>query len=105
LLSGDTVRRFWKGDEGQLSDFATRLTASSDFFNRRGAHDGLTLGDLVSYNDKHNELNGEGNNDGSSNNQSWNHGAEQLGMPASSLCASVRNEICSQLCCCPRAHP
>jgi isoamylase len=83
----DTVRRFWKGDEGQLSDFATRLTASSDFFNRRGrkpwasvnfitAHDGLTLADLVSYDGKHNELNGEDNNDGSFNNYSWNHGAE-----------------------------
>jgi isoamylase len=99
----DTVRRFWKGDEGQLSDFATRLTASSDFFNRRGrkpwasvnfvtAHDGLTLGDLVSYNDKHNELNGEGNNDGSSNNHSWNHGAEGPTRDASILALRERQK-------------
>ncbi|MGH7089784.1 MAG: glycogen debranching protein GlgX, partial [Stellaceae bacterium] len=83
----DTARGFWKGDEGTLSDFATRLTASGDIFNRRGrrplasvnfitAHDGFTLNDLVSYNDKHNEANGEENRDGSSNNSSWNHGAE-----------------------------
>jgi isoamylase len=83
----DTVRRFWKGDEGQMSDFATRLTASSDLFNRRGrkpwdsvnfitAHDGFTLNDLVSYSDKHNEANGEGGKDGSSDNNSWNHGVE-----------------------------
>jgi isoamylase len=83
----DTVRRFWKGDEGQMSDFATRLTASSDLFNRRGrkpwasvnfitAHDGFTLNDLVSYNEKHNEANGEDGKDGSDHNNSWNHGAE-----------------------------
>ncbi|HYH39395.1 MAG TPA: alpha-amylase family glycosyl hydrolase, partial [Azospirillum sp.] len=83
----DTVRSFWKGDEGKLPDLASRMTASGDLFNRRGrkpwasvnfitAHDGFTLRDLVSYNDKHNEANGEGNNDGHSNNLSWNHGAE-----------------------------
>jgi isoamylase len=83
----DTVRDFWKGDQGKLPDFATRITASGDLFNRRGrkpwasvnfvtAHDGFTLNDLVSYNDKHNEANGEDNRDGSDNNHSWNHGVE-----------------------------
>src|SRR6185369_5533646 len=83
----DTVRAFWKGDEGILSELAARITASADLFNRRGrkpwssvnfvtAHDGFTLNDLVSYNDKHNEANGEDNRDGNSNNHSWNHGAE-----------------------------
>ena len=83
----DTVRAFWKGDEGKLPDLASRLTGSSDFFNRRGrkswasvnfitAHDGFTLNDLVSYDDKHNEANGEGNRDGHSDNHSWNHGVE-----------------------------
>ncbi|MGQ9370587.1 glycogen debranching protein GlgX [Azospirillum sp. ST 5-10] len=83
----DTVRAFWKGEEGKLPELGTRVTASGDVFNRRGrkpwasvnfitAHDGFTLHDLVSYNDKHNEANGEGNNDGHSHNLSWNHGAE-----------------------------
>ncbi|WP_448191948.1 glycogen debranching protein GlgX [Azospirillum sp. sgz301742] len=83
----DTVRAYWKGDEGKLPELAARVTASGDLFNRRGrkpwasvnfitAHDGFTLRDLVSYNDKHNEANGEGNNDGHSNNLSWNHGVE-----------------------------
>lgn len=83
----DTVRAFWKGDEGQLADFAARMTASGNMFNQRGrrpqasvnfitAHDGFTLHDLVSYNDKHNEANDENNQDGSNNNLSWNHGVE-----------------------------
>ncbi len=83
----DTVRRFWKGDAGMLSDFAYRLTGSSDLYQNDGrkpyasinfvtAHDGFTLHDLVSYNHKHNEANGEGNRDGSDNNDSWNMGAE-----------------------------
>ncbi len=83
----DTVRKFWKGDEGQLSDFAYRLTGSSDLYQYDGrkpyasinfvtAHDGFTLCDLVSYNEKHNEANGENNNDGASDNESWNMGAE-----------------------------
>jgi isoamylase len=83
----DNVRAFWKGDEGKLAEMATRLAASSDCFNKRGrkpwasvnfitAHDGFTLQDLVSYNDKHNEANGEDNRDGHSENLSWNHGAE-----------------------------
>ncbi len=83
----DTVRSYWKGDEGSLPDLAARLTASGDFFNRRGrkpwasvnfvtAHDGFTLNDLVAYNDKHNLANGEDNRDGHSHNLSWNHGVE-----------------------------
>jgi isoamylase len=83
----DTVRRYWKSDEGQLSDFAFRLTGSSDLYERDGrrpsasinfvtAHDGFTLHDLVSYNDKHNEENGEQNRDGANDNHSWNMGVE-----------------------------
>ncbi|MGA2409881.1 MAG: glycogen debranching protein GlgX [Candidatus Binataceae bacterium] len=83
----DTVRSYWKGDEGKIPELATRLSASGDLFNRRGrkpwasvnfitAHDGFTLHDMVSYNDKHNEANGEDNRDGNSNNHSWNCGAE-----------------------------
>jgi isoamylase len=83
----DTVRAFWKGDEGKLAELGTRLSASPDLFNKRGrkpwssvnfvtAHDGFTLNDLVSYNDKHNAANGEDNRDGHSHNLSWNHGVE-----------------------------
>ena len=83
----DTVRRFWKGDEGHLPNFASRFSGSADIHGRRGrrpwasinfvtAHDGFTLRDLVSYNEKHNETNKEDNRDGSDNNSSWNCGAE-----------------------------
>jgi glycogen debranching enzyme GlgX len=83
----DTVRRFWKGDGGQVADLATRITGSSDLFNTHGrrpqasinfvcSHDGFTLADLVSYNGKHNEANKEGNRDGTDNNNSWNCGVE-----------------------------
>ena len=83
----DTVRSYWKGDDGVLPEFARRISGSGDLFNSRGrkpwasvnfitAHDGFNLNDLVSYNDKHNEANGEDNNDGHSNNHSWNHGVE-----------------------------
>jgi isoamylase len=83
----DTVRRFWKGDEGVLSDLGYRLSGSSDLYQYDGrkpyasinfitAHDGFTLCDLVSYNQKHNEANKEDNRDGSDNNDSWNMGAE-----------------------------
>ena len=83
----DTVRKFWKGDAGQLSNFAYRLTGSSDLYQHDGrkpyasinfitAHDGFTLCDLVSFNDKHNEANGDNNSDGESHNNSWNMGAE-----------------------------
>jgi glycogen operon protein len=81
------VRRFWKGDSGQLSDFAYRLTGSSDLYQNDGrkpsasinfitAHDGFTLCDLVSYNEKHNEANGDNNSDGANDNDSWNMGVE-----------------------------
>ncbi|HXT86009.1 MAG TPA: glycogen debranching protein GlgX [Verrucomicrobiae bacterium] len=83
----DTVRRYWKGDHGQLSDLAYRLMGSSDLYQRDGrrpsasinfvtAHDGFTLNDLVSYNGKHNEANGEQNRDGTNENYSWNMGVE-----------------------------
>ncbi len=83
----DTMRAHWKGDGGLIGDFARRLTGSSDIYAHSGrgpsatvnfitAHDGFTLNDLVSYNDKHNEANGEDNRDGTSNNLAWNCGAE-----------------------------
>ena len=83
----DTVRRYWKGDESQAGEFAYRLSGSSDLYQTSGkkpyasinfvtSHDGFTLNDLVSYNDKHNEANGEGNRDGDNHNNSWNCGAE-----------------------------
>ena len=83
----DTVRRFWKGDGGVLSEFATRLSGSSDLYQSDGrkpsasinfitCHDGFTLQDLVSYNEKHNEANGEDNQDGANDNNSWNCGVE-----------------------------
>ncbi len=83
----DDVRKFWKGDEGLVSEIAYRLAGSSDLYEGTGrkprasinfitAHDGFTLNDLVSYNEKHNEANGEDNRDGSNNNDSWNCGAE-----------------------------
>jgi glycogen operon protein len=83
----DCVRRFWKGDGGTVNEFASRLTGSSDLYARSGrlpyasvnfltCHDGFTLQDLVSYNDKHNQANGEENRDGASDNASWNCGVE-----------------------------
>jgi glycogen operon protein len=83
----DTVRRFWKGDSGQVAELASRVSGSSDLFDYRGrrpwasinfvtAHDGFTLRDLVSYNQKHNEANQEGNADGTDENHSWNCGVE-----------------------------
>jgi isoamylase len=83
----DTVRDFWRGEPSTLGEFASRITGSSDLYQEDGrhpiasinfvvAHDGFTLRDLVSYNHKHNEANGEGNNDGESHNRSWNCGAE-----------------------------
>jgi isoamylase len=83
----DSVRRFWKGDEGLVPELASRIAGSSDIFGYRGrrpwasinfitAHDGFTLQDLVSYNEKHNEPNGEGNRDGHEPNYSWNYGVE-----------------------------
>ena len=83
----DEVRAYWKGEGGLVGDLAYRLTGSSDLYERGGrrphasinfvtAHDGFTLQDLVSYNEKHNEENGEDNNDGEDHNTSWNHGEE-----------------------------
>ena len=83
----DDVRRFWRGDHGQTGHFATRLAGSSDLYGDDGrqpchsinfvtSHDGFTLHDLVSYREKHNEVNGEGNRDGDNNNFSDNHGVE-----------------------------
>ncbi|MBD8077941.1 glycogen debranching protein GlgX [Cellulosimicrobium arenosum] len=83
----DTVRDFWRGEPSTLPEFASRLTGSSDLYEHSGrkpiasinfvtAHDGFTLNDLVSYNDKHNEANGEDNNDGENHNRSWNSGVE-----------------------------
>ncbi len=83
----DCLRSYWKGDNSQIAELAARLTGSSDLYQQDGrrpyasinfviAHDGYTLHDLVSYNDKHNEANGEDGKDGDNNNHSWNHGAE-----------------------------
>ncbi|MFW0787123.1 glycogen debranching protein GlgX [Gordonia sp. CPCC 206044] len=83
----DTVRDYWRGEPATLGEFASRLTGSSDLYEATGrrplasinfvtAHDGFTLRDLVSYNEKHNEANGEDNRDGESHNRSWNCGVE-----------------------------
>ncbi len=83
----DTMRAYWKGDGGLIGEFSRRLTGSSDLYGRHGrlphasinfitAHDGFTLHDLVSYNEKHNEANLEENRDGNNNNLSWNCGVE-----------------------------
>ncbi len=83
----DTVRRFWRGEFGSMSDVATRIAGSSDLYEASGrlpfasinfvtAHDGFTLRDLVSYDQKHNEANGEENRDGADDNESWNMGVE-----------------------------
>lgn len=81
------MRDYWRGEPAKLGEFASRLTGSSDLYEHTGrrpvasinfvtAHDGFTLNDLVSYNWKHNEANGEGGQDGDNNNRSWNHGEE-----------------------------
>jgi glycogen operon protein len=83
----DSIRQFWRGNGGQISDLATRLAGSSDLYDHSGrrphasvnfvtCHDGFTLNDLVSYDTKHNEANLEDNRDGENNNHSWNHGVE-----------------------------
>src|SRR6202042_525457 len=83
----DCIRRYWKGDDGVLAEFAYRLTGSPDLYQHQGkaprasinfvtVHDGFTLNDLVSYNEKHNEANGDNNKDGDNNNLSWNSGVE-----------------------------
>jgi isoamylase len=83
----DTVRDFWRGEPGTLGELAQRISGSADLYQDDGrrpvasinfvtAHDGFTMRDLVSYNEKHNDANGEGNRDGESHNRSWNCGAE-----------------------------
>jgi isoamylase len=83
----DTMRDMWRGEPATLGEFASRFTGSADLYEQDGrrpvasinfvtAHDGFTLADLVSYNEKHNDANGEGGNDGESHNRSWNCGAE-----------------------------
>jgi glycogen operon protein len=83
----DGVRDYWRGEDWRLGEFANRFTGSSDLYEETGrrpfasinfvtAHDGFTLRDLVSYNGKHNEANGEDNRDGADDNRSWNHGHE-----------------------------
>jgi len=83
----DSVRDFWRGEPASLGEFASRFAGSSDLYEIDGrrpiasinfvtAHDGFTLNDLVSYNEKHNDANGEGNRDGESHNRSWNCGVE-----------------------------
>ncbi|GHE07947.1 glycogen debranching protein GlgX [Klenkia taihuensis] len=83
----DTVRDFWRGEDATVGEFASRITGSADLYQHSGrrpvasinfvtAHDGFTINDLVSYNEKHNEANGEDNNDGESHNRSWNCGVE-----------------------------
>jgi glycogen operon protein len=98
----DTVRDFWRG-EPALGEFASRLAGSADFYEHSGrrpvasinfvtAHDGFTLRDLVSYNEKHNEANGEDNNDGESHNRSWNHGVEGATDDPEILVARARSQ-------------
>ncbi len=94
----DVVRRFWRGDESQAGEFASRLAGSSDIFGHHNrniwssinfitAHDGFCLNDLVSYNQKHNESNGENNKDGSNDNWSSNAGVEGI-----TFSKSIRNK-------------
>jgi isoamylase len=83
----DCIRDYWRGEDQTLAEFASRITGSSDLYQRDGrhpsasinfvtAHDGFTLADLTAYNEKRNDANGEGGADGESHNRSWNHGAE-----------------------------
>src|SRR5690606_7339334 len=83
----DTVRSYWRGDEGTLPDFARTLLGSAELFDHHGrkswasvnfitAHDGFTLADMYAYNEKHTEANGEDNEDGHDDNRSWNCGVE-----------------------------
>jgi len=99
----DTVRDFWRGEPSTLGEFASRITGSADLYEGDGrrpvasinfvtAHDGFTMLDLVSYNEKHNEANGENNNDGESNNRSWNSGVEGPTDDADVLALRARQE-------------
>jgi isoamylase len=98
----DTVRDFWRG-EPSLGELASRLSGSSDYYEHSGrrpvasinfvtAHDGFTLRDLVSYNEKHNEANGEDSRDGESHNRSWNHGVEGPTSDPNVLAARARTQ-------------
>ena len=98
----DSARDFWRG-EPTLGEFAARVAGSADLYEHSGrrpvasvnfvtAHDGFTLRDLVSYNDKHNEANGEDNNDGESHNRSWNHGTEGPTTDPEILSARARSQ-------------
>ena len=114
----DTVRDFWKGDEGSARDIADPpLRVAATCFNRRGrkpwasvnfvtAHDGFTLNDLVSYNDKHNEANGEDNRDGHDHNRSLELRRRRADRRPRhpSRCASGRSATCWPRCCCRRAR-
>ena len=113
----DTVRDFWRGEPATLGEFATRLTGSSDLYGHSGrrpvastnfvtAHDGFTLAVHVSYNNKHNEANGEENRDGESHNRSWNFGwRAPPTTPKSWRCGPASNATSPPPCCCPRASP
>ena len=114
----DTVRDYWRGKDQTLPELADRLTGSSDLYEHTGrkpwasinfitCHDGFTLSDLVSYNDKHNEANGEENRDGESDNRSWNCGVEgETDDPGDRGAASSPGpRTCSRPCFSPRACP
>ncbi len=97
----DTVRRFWRGDAAGVSDLATRLAGSQDLFSRRSptrsvnfitAHDGFALRDLVSYEKKRNDANGEDNHDGADDNLSWNNGVEGKSDDGAVTAARARDE-------------
>ncbi|WP_424360429.1 glycogen debranching protein GlgX [Methylocystis parvus] len=97
----DCARCFWRGDAGGVSELATRIAGSQDFFARRSpsrsvnfivAHDGFTLRDLVSYAHKHNEANGEENRDGTNENLSWNNGAEGESDDPAAIAARARDQ-------------
>ena len=105
----DTMRT--SGAPPALADVAYRLTGSSDLYQSDGrrpyasinfvtCHDGFTLNDLVSYNDKHNEANGEGNRDGTEDNRSWNCGSGPPTTSRSGTCASARSATSWPACCC-----
>lgn len=98
----DTVRRFWRGDDGMAGDLATRLAGSSDLFGAKRpdrsinfitAHDGFTLADLVAHEGKHNHANGEENRDGTGDNHSWNHGIEGATDDPAVVAARRRDQI------------
>ena len=113
----DTVRDFWRGEPATLAEFATRITGSADLYQDDGrrpfpsinfvtCHDGFTLNDLVSYNDKHNEANGEDNRDGESHNRSWNCGVEgPTDDPACSRCGPGSGATSSPRCCSRQGVP